>query len=121
MTEKEFWEFMEEARSNGRVNMVSGRIDSQDPQTQVAGEYMGNHSLLPANYDRIPEDKLIDMGNLLFDKEASLKAKEIILVILAHQSLKSALRILQQYNKNPDNELKFFAEFALDECRMWQD
>lgn len=116
MTEQEFWKFL---GSNDRAQGVSGWIDAGDPIARQAGAYMQGHSLLPANYDNISPNLIEGMGKLLFKTEPKIKTKEAILILLAHQSSKKALFILQKYNQNPDLRLKFFAKCALDECEMW--
>ena len=122
MTEKEFWKFLETAwETKGRVPQVSGSIDNPDPQIQAGGEYLQGHALLPRDYDKISEKEIIKMGNLLFDKGVMLKTKEAVMMILAHQTLKTALSILKKYNAAPDEKLRFFAQMALDESEMWND
>lgn len=119
MTEHEFRIFYEGLRKIGRVSQVSGAIDCDDPEANAAGSYIRSHALLPQDYDRIPNDKIIGMGNLLFRPEASRESKESALIILAHQSSETALTILAKYNLRPDKGLEIFAEMALEECAMW--
>lgn len=121
MTEEEFWQFLKQLWAKGRVSQVSGRIDSEDPEVKMAGEYMSSHSFLPQDYDKISEEKISQMGELLADKKVKLQTKEVILIILAHHISKEALGALIKYNNDPDKELKFFAEMALDECKMWNE
>ena len=122
MTEKQFWQFLEKSwKDKGRVSQVSGTMDDSDSQMQAAGEYIGGHAILPKDYDRIPKETIIEMGNLLFCKEVKYNTKEAIMMILAHHISKDALKILEKYNLIPDKELKFFAEISLDECRMWNE
>jgi len=120
MTEKQFWQFLKKSwKEKGRVPQVSCVIDISDHKLKSSGEYTGGHALLPQDYEKIPENIIKQMGALLFSKTTSHKAKEAIMVILAHISTKTALSILEKYNICPDEELKFFAQIALDECRMW--
>ncbi|MDP8299144.1 MAG: hypothetical protein P9L88_04500 [Candidatus Tantalella remota] len=121
MNEKNFWQFMEKAWEKGRAPMVSGTMDSSDPEMQAAGEYIGGHALLPADHQDIPEEVIEGMGRLLLETETSLRAKQAILVLLAHQESKTALSIIKQYNRDPDNDLRIFGELALDECEMWNE
>jgi hypothetical protein len=122
MTEKEFKKYLNKLLNKGKIPQVSGRIDSDDEEIQQAGEYMSSHAFLPKDYDKIPESKIIEMGKLLLKKlSASLETKQIIMVILAHYGSDQALEILKKYNENPDNKLKYFARFALDECQMWSE
>ncbi len=122
MTEKEFWQFLERQwKEKGRVPQVSGTIDTPEPELQTHSQYIGGHALLPNDYEKISEENIVSMGNLLFDKKANLKTKEAIMLILAHIPSKIALNILKRYTKMPDKGLEIFAEIALDECEMWNE
>ena len=39
--------------------------------------------------------------------------------LIAHHPSRYALKILQEYNQQPDKKLEIFSQIALDECRMW--
>jgi hypothetical protein len=97
MTEKEFLQFLEETRKRKMAEKV------------------------PSDYDQLSEEMILDMSDLLFNKNASLETRETILFWLAHQSSKKALKTLERYNKIPDEELKYTAKFALEECEMWNE
>ena len=76
---------------------------------------------LVAAPEKIPKSKIAEMGRLLLKKEVTPKTKEAVMMILAHHGCDEALSALKEYNKNPDEGLKFFAQFALDECEMWNE
>ncbi|MCK4851787.1 MAG: hypothetical protein KAS86_01625 [Candidatus Omnitrophica bacterium] len=119
MNEKDFWRFLEKAWEKGRAPSVSGSIDSPDPEIRAAGEYIGGHSFLPADYQDISEEIIQNIGRLLLRAEVGLKTKEAIMVLLAHQTSKTALNVLKEYNRDPDEDLRYFAKLALDECKCW--
>jgi len=121
MNEGEFWGFLNVALAEGRTPQVSGVMDSDDPQLSQAGKFVGGHSLLPKDYDKIPIDKIVEIGKLLKRKDVTLPTKEAALMLLAHHPSKEALGALELYNKQPDEELKYFAQMALDECEMWNE
>jgi hypothetical protein len=122
MTEREFWQFLERSwKENGRAAQVSGVIDSADPVLQSHGQYIGGHALLPNDYEKISEEQIINMGKLLFDRNANSRTKEAIMIILAHIPSKVALSILKKYSRAPDRGLEIFAQIALDECGMWNE
>ena len=121
MTEREFWLFLDNALAKGRVAQVSGTIDTCDPQIQKASHYIECHCMLPEGYDRISISTIFQMGELLLCGKASMPTKEAILMILAHHPTKEALGILKQYSIFPDSGLELFAQFALDECQMWNE
>lgn len=121
MTEKEFWIFLKNALEKGRTPQLSLIRDYSDAELKNSGKFIRGHSLLPKDYDKIPIGKINKMGRLLLNKNTSIQAKEVILMLLAHRPSKKALGILKVYNKQPDEELKFFAALALDECKMWNE
>ena len=105
--------------SRGRELMAAGSIDSGVPGLDEASRYMMNHSYLPKGYDRIRPDTIKKMGMLLLGKAASVKAKEAILVLLAHHPSEEALGALKAFNAFPDAGLSLMAGYALDERMMW--
>ncbi len=121
MSEKDFWEFLNASLRKGRISQVSGTTDSVDEELQAVGDFVGSHALLPKDYDKIPKAKITEMGKLLLEKETTFKAKEAIMIILAHHGSNEALTALKAYKRNPDRELRIFAELALDECEMWNE
>ena len=122
MTEKEFWKFLENSWMRGRANVVTGGvIDDSDPRIVKTGEYFGGHSLLPADYDKIPLKTIQGMAGLLLRKEGNARTQEAILIILAHHPSRLALEALREYVKSPDKGLEFFSRLALDECEIWNE
>ncbi|MBM3245989.1 MAG: hypothetical protein FJZ13_01515 [Candidatus Omnitrophica bacterium] len=121
MTEQEFWLFLERLWKNGRATQVTGVIDYTDFQTQLVGDYIRGHALLPKDYEKICTEDIIKMGNLLFKKEVKHKTKKAIIMLLAHQSSEIALTILAKYSLASDKDLEYFAKIALDECAMWNE
>jgi len=75
----------------------------------------------PEICDRLPKEKVVQMGELLLAKRIGLGAKTIIMMKLVHQQQsKEALRYLKAYNQMQDDEgMKFFTQLAVDECKMW--
>jgi len=118
MTEQEFWEFLEKMLQEGRSRQVIGTLGSVAPQAKA---YIEGHALLPKNYDKLRVDDIIKMGSLLLGKGTGSKAKEAIMMILAHQSSQVALTCLAKYNLCVDRGLEFFAQMALEECAMWNE
>jgi hypothetical protein len=57
MTEKSFWKYLNGLLRHGRVNQVSGVIDSDQPEVQQSGQFIGGHALLPENYDKIAKTR----------------------------------------------------------------
>jgi|SRR3989338_9306121 len=118
MTEREFWYFLGQ---RGKVQILSGSMESESCDINAAGEYMRSHALLPKDYDNLLEEDIINMGQLLFQGGIMRKTKEAIIVLLAHQVSDTALTMLTKYNLMPDKGLEIFAEIALEECLMWNE
>ena len=121
MTEKGFWEFLNAALAKGRIPMVSGYIDSNNTIIQAGSEFLSGHALLPEGYENIPVARIVEMGKLLLKDGVRLRTKEAVMIILAHHGCDEALSALKRYSENPEPELRIFAEFALDECEMWNE
>ena len=121
MTEKDFWIFLNSALARGRESRISRVIDSDDPQLSEAGRFIGDHSFLPRDYDKIPTSEVANMGRLLLNGMTATSTKEVILVLLAHHPSKEVLSILRAYSEQPDEELKLFSRLALEECEMWNE
>jgi len=119
MTETEFWTYLSNERKKGNANVVAGAFSrgSNGKMTQ-SQRYITSHAILPANYQNIPQSAILSMGELLFKKGVNYDTKEAIMILLAHQETKDAIFILNEYNLNPDEELRIFAALALDECLM---
>ena len=118
MTEKEFWGFLQ---TRGRANMLLGSITTGDAAIDAAGEYISGHALLPQDYENLRGEEVEALGSLLFQKNIEQKTKEAVLILLAHQVSDAALTILTRFNLNPDETLRSFARFALDESLMWNE
>ncbi len=122
MTEKAFWAFLNMAIAvKGRMNQVSGYTNSNNLNIHENGQYLSGHSLLFNGHDKLSEERIEEIGSLLFDPIVSKPAKEAVLTILAHHPKRCALNILSRYNKSPDKKLSYYAKTALWECRMWNE
>ena len=100
---------------------MSGYVDSFDPAIQNAEKYVEGHSVLFEGHQELPAKVVIGMGRLLLDRNVRLQTKEALLVILAHHPSREALSVLSLYNVIPDEDLRYFARIALDECEMWNE
>ncbi|MDP3786625.1 MAG: hypothetical protein Q8R05_03635 [Candidatus Omnitrophota bacterium] len=100
MTEKEFWVFFEKSLIKNRVPQLFSCMD---------------------NGNKITKNIVVEMGELIMVPRVPLRAKEIMLMTLAHHPSKEALQALTRYNKNPDKGLEHTARFALEECEWWNE
>ena len=121
MTESDFWMFLTLSQERGRIPIVSGYVDSDNSAIHKRSEYIGGHSVLFEGHDKLPVSMIQDMGRLILEQKVSLRAKEAILMILAHHPTREALDVLKKYNENPDKALKYTSLLALQECEWWNE
>jgi hypothetical protein len=121
MTEHDFWYYLNGEKNKSAIKVMAGGISLGNDPAESTINYMTGHSLLPENYNSIPQEKIIGIGKLLFHPGIKTKTKEAILILLAHQPTQDALFFLSEYNKQPDEKLRAFAMLALDECLMWNE
>lgn len=122
MTEKEFWKEVNELQLRNRPKLIAaGVIKADSPKELHEAKRLHSSSVGCEELEDLPKDRIIELSRLLFKKNVSLKAKEMIIMTLAHESDRRALNILKKYNKKPEKELKYFAEFALQECKWWNE
>lgn len=120
MTEREFWKDVKELQARNRPKLLAtGMIHADNPKELYEAKRLYGNSTDCGDLEDLPKNKLTEMSKLLFKKGVSLKAKEMIIMTLAHEDTKEALNTLRAYNKKPDKKLKYFAELALDECKWW--
>ena len=72
-------------------------------------------------FDRgeLSEEETIDLGDLLYDIKMPVDGKKKALTLLAHLGSITALRQIEKYHNNPNNELKQWSALALQECKMF--
>lgn len=122
MTEKGFWKLVNQIQAKNRPKLLAaGIISTKNPKELEEARHKYGDSYEIDNLEDIPKDKISEIGKLIFSKDTSLKAKEMIIMTLAHESSKDALNTLKAYNKRPDKELKHYAQFALEECEWWNE
>ena len=95
---------------SGKLNILNEQID-----INVQIEYF--------EYSKNIKEKnkslnIIDVKNKLFSQETKTEEKKEIIVILASDDNVKSYRILEEYSKNPDKELKEWSILALQESRM---
>ena len=121
MTEKDFWKWVNKLQvENWPKLLATGAIFTNAPKELEQAKRIYADKADLEESEELPKDKIVDIGKLLFDKNISRRAKEFIIMTLAHESCKEAVSILKQYNKSPDKGVEYFAHFALEECE-WNE
>lgn len=80
---------------------------------------MNQHNDAMGQAQSLSNAEVANLGNILFSLEASLQKKEKVLHALAHEGTEQACKILKAYKEYPDEELRFEAEMAYDECSFF--
>jgi len=119
MTEKQFWCLVNEIQAKNRPKLLAMEcIHSDDPlELEEAKRIDKENTRLGEDLEDLTYTQLKEAAQLIFDKNVSLKCKEMIIMSLAHSPYKFALKTLRKYNNAPDKELRYFSEFALQECQ----
>lgn len=92
---------------------------SNEDEGRQAREYIEYHSKLPKGFPNISEEEIEKSKKNLLDKKSSIEDKKIALIILAHVGSIDAYKILEQYEKNPDKELKVWINMAIQESQAF--
>ena len=79
-------------------------------------EYFDFHEKLPK---QIRDQEVKHAEGILSDRESSLDEQKISIMVLAHAGTKKALRILEKYTVDCNQELDFWFHTATGECQMF--
>jgi|GEM_PF-500420 len=116
----EFRRLMEAVEN--RLQPKVAAINGDDADVIAANkQYIRLHERLPDDYQKLSKKQLEKLGRELLGGRTHLERKEEILLILAHNGCWEALKPLEKYVRNPDAQLRLFAELAFEECRFWFD
>lgn len=110
-------ELLEALRAKG----LSGSIMavSSDEEAEQANEYIRYHSKLPKTYPHIPDEDIEGAKKNLLDKKTSIEDKKVALITLGHVGNIGAYKVLEEYEKSPDEELKIWTNMALQEAQAF--
>jgi len=118
---EEFEEIIPLLPELGLSGQIFGFDSSDNPQAQMATDYIKYHSKLPADYEKLPVEEIKEKGRLLLDPLFNdLENRKEIIILLAHHGSIEALEILQNYFEIAQaEELKFWTFLAIDECKAF--
>jgi tetratricopeptide (TPR) repeat protein len=88
---------------------------AEDERTQI--EYLEYHSKVENVERRISKEEFEKLKERLLNEKNEVEIKKI-LIILAHQGTKEAIKLLEKYQTECPTELKDFANLALEECKV---
>lgn len=92
---------------------------SSDEEGIQAKEYISYHSKLPKTYPHISDEEIEKAKKDLLDKKSSLEDKKVALITLAHFPSIDAYKALEEYEKDPDKELKVWINMAIQEAQAF--
>ncbi|MBU4141689.1 SEC-C domain-containing protein [Patescibacteria group bacterium] len=102
---------------SGSIMMVD---DPNSEEGKASVEYIEYHKKLPKSYyENMPKEEIEKAGKVLLSQKASLEDKKRALMILAHAGNIKAYKILEEYEKKPDLELKIWINLAAQECQSF--
>lgn len=112
-------EMLRLARKENKTAFINFVDDPDSPEGKAMQNYIDSHHLLPPNYLDITGDEIEAKGAKLFEADTTIKEKRSILMLLAHQGVYEAFKILKKYRENPDPDLVVWANMALEECETF--
>ena len=71
------------------------------------------------DFDNVDYKEILTGSDKLFYKDSPVESKKKILILLAHRGTPEAYRIIEEYAKSPEAELREWALLSLKECRMF--
>lgn len=95
--------------------------------TESAGDY-GEHLVYIKYHETLPMDwygnkekhkEDVKECKKLFEKKTTIEEKRKTLFKLAHIGMLESITAIEDYLKNPDDELENWAKMCFDECRMF--
>lgn len=86
-------------------------------ETSAFSEYINYHKSIDWQDVKNKEDQFIAKSGKILEKEYPIEEKKKLIFILAHLGTIECYKALNKYLKNPDKELRQWAEIAFDECK----
>lgn len=102
---------------NGNWKKPVGLNKNIPEELSIFVEYINYHKKIDWEDVRKNESRCISRGGKIFQKEYPIEEKKKLIFILAHIGTIDCHKALKKYLKNPDIELKKWAEIAFDECK----
>jgi len=103
-------------RKGLRGTIMAVNNNAEGAEMLAIKEYIDYHQKIPK---LIPKNSIEQSKEILFSPLASLEAKKIALVTLAHIAQPDVYDKLKEYNQNPDPDLKVWSEMARQECKSF--
>ena len=118
-TKDETEEITEELKLNGLSPQITVAKDEEGLKDREAVEYIEWHKKVKDVERKISDEEEKEITEKLFSKETPLPELKTCILRLAHQGTKSALNLLQKFEKSFPLKLKIWTEMAIEECEIF--
>lgn len=119
-SEDELADLVKAMEARGLSGSIMAVDDPNSEEGKASVEYIEYHKKLPESYYKnMPKEEIEKAGKVLLSQKASIEDKKRALMILAHTGNIEAYKILEEYEKKPDPELKIWINLAVQECQSF--
>ena len=119
LTKDNYEEMKEELKLAG-VNPKMIEFDAPKTKEQkTAIEYMEYHQKVPDVERKISQKEFEEIKTKLENPKTEKEELKKLLLILAHQGKKEAIKLLEEFSKRAPAELKDWTKLALKECKLF--
>jgi geranylgeranyl pyrophosphate synthase len=97
-------------------------VEFQPPKTKeqkITVEYLKYHQIVENVERKISKEEFEKLKEKLENPKTSEIEIKKALIILAHQGTRETIKLLEEYQKKAQKELKDFAKLALEECKIF--
>ncbi len=120
LSEEDFINLTKELESRGINSFISVVKDADSEEGKAAVEYIEYHKKIPESYfTNMLEEEVEWSGKILLSKDYGIEDKKKALMILAHKGSVKSYKILKEYEKHSDMELKIWLNLAIQECKAF--
>ncbi|MCK5123343.1 MAG: SEC-C domain-containing protein [Candidatus Pacebacteria bacterium] len=118
LSEEECVSLMMALKEKGMGGSVMAIDDPESEEGRATVEYVEYHKKIPESYYlNMPEEEIEWAREILLSGKSEIEDKKRALIILAHKGRPDVYKILEEYEKNPDPELKIWLNLAIQECQ----
>ncbi len=122
LSEEEFADLTKALKSKGMSGSIMAIDDPDSEEGRASVEYIEYHKKIPESYYlNMPEEEIEWSREILLSKKSNIEDKKRALIILAHKGRLDAYKTLEEYEKNPDPELKIWLNLAIQECQSFME
>ena len=122
LSEEEFADLAGALKEKGLGGSIMTIDDPESEEGRASVEYIEYHKKIPESYYlNMPEEEIEWSRKILLSKKSEIEDKKRALIILAHKGRLDAYKTLEEYEKNPDSELKIWLNLAIQECKSFME